>query len=71
MEMSWNTEPFEDMSWIGWDQARKLHYGYFNLYFLLFKATKSDMKIPQKIVSNLINENIFPSEVSSLSSKTR
>ncbi len=36
------------------------------VFFLLFITIKSDMKIAQKIVYNLINENIFPLKVSSL-----
>ncbi len=36
-------------------------FGYFDLYSLLFKTIiKSDMKTAKKIISNLINENIFP-----------
>ncbi len=39
----------------------KLCFGYFDLiFFLLFKAINSDMKIAQKIVNNLIIEIIFP-----------
>ncbi len=37
--------------------------GYFDIYFLLFKAFKSDMKTAKKIVNNLINVNIFPLKV--------
>ncbi len=38
----------------------------FDLYFLLFKTIKSDIKTVQKIDNNLINENIFPLQISSL-----
>ncbi len=34
--------------------------------FLLFITIKSDIKSAQKIVNNLINENIFPFKVSPL-----
>ncbi len=34
--------------------------GYFDIYFLLFKAFKSDMKTAKKIVNNLTYKNIFP-----------
>ncbi len=36
------------------------------IFFYLFITIKSDMKTGQKIVNNLINENIFPLKVSSL-----
>ncbi len=32
----------------------------FFIFFKLFKAIKSDMKTVQKIINNLINENILP-----------
>ncbi len=35
-------------------------FGYFDLYCLLFITIKGDMNTAQKIVINLINENIFP-----------
>ncbi len=35
-------------------------YGYFDFYVVLFKTIKSDLKTAQKIVNNLINENVFP-----------
>ncbi len=41
-------------------------FEYNDLYVLLFIIIKSDMKTLQKIVNNLIDENIFPLEVSSL-----
>ncbi len=44
----------------------QLVFRYFDLYFLLFKTNKSDMKTTQKMVNNLINENIFAFKVSSL-----
>ncbi len=34
--------------------------------FFLFITIKSDMKSAQKIVNNLVNEDIFPLKVSSL-----
>ncbi len=34
--------------------------------FVLFIAIKNDKKTAQKIVNNLINENIFPLKVSSM-----
>ncbi len=40
--------------------------GYFGLYILQFKTFKSDMTTVQKIVNNLINEDLFPLNVSSL-----
>ncbi len=45
---------------------RQIIFGYFDLYLLLFITTKSDMKTAQKIVNNLINENIFLLKVSLL-----
>ncbi len=36
------------------------------IFVLLFITIRSDMKTAQKIVNNLINENIFPLKVSSL-----
>ncbi len=39
---------------------QQIVFGYFDLYFLLFKTIKSYMKPTQKMVNNLINETIFP-----------
>ncbi len=41
----------------------KIVFGYFNLYLFLFITIKSQMATAQKIVNNLINENIFPLKV--------
>ncbi len=45
---------------------QQILFGYFDLYVLLFITIKLDMKTAQKVVNNLINENIFPLKVSSL-----
>ncbi len=34
-------------------------FGYFELYYLPYKIIKNDMTTEQKIVYNLINENVF------------
>ncbi len=37
-----------------------LVFEYFDLYFVLIITIKADIETIQKIVNNLINENIFP-----------
>ncbi len=38
-----------------WYYSYNIVFGYFDLYFMLFITIKSDMKIAQKIVNNLIH----------------
>ncbi len=38
---------------------KEIVYVYFDLYFFLFNALKSDITTAQKILNNLINGNIF------------
>ncbi len=40
--------------------------GYVDVYFVLYITIKSDMKTAQKVVNNLMNENIFPLKVISI-----
>ncbi len=51
------------------DFIQQLVFGDFNLYVLLFITIKRDMKTAEKIINNVINENIFLLKISSL--KTR
>ncbi len=41
-------------------------FGCFDLYVLLSKTIKSDMKPAQKIINNLMNKNRFHLKISSL-----
>ncbi len=41
------------------DIIYQIMYGYFDVYFVLFKDITSEMKTYQKIIINLINENIL------------